>query len=365
MVSRTGPSSGVAEARQPAPGLLVFGALVFAASDLALRFAPEEPALRVLFLEVLAATGQPDASAFEVLRRILAAPWFHGDPAHLAGNLVGLVLLGTCAGAGALRVVVAGALAGTIAQTAAGQATLGLSGGVYALAGLLVRGQAGPTARLVGAAYLLLGFLGGMGAPQTDALSHLLGAALGCLAGPWLQALPRPGSLALILLWGLAPVVTLGNREPAKAAASRASSRLQAIPQWQRLIQLGVATQQRRHVAVAALLDKARRGEDWQEASPELVAALAVPQEARGLAELQRRDALPELPAGSEYRARLEAVLPVEPPPDFRERPLPPPEEGSMAAWEGLFEHLTRRDQALAAGAEALLELRRDARRKS
>lgn len=350
-------------ARRPSPGLLVLAGLVAAASALALVSAPEQPNLRTLYLEVLAATGQPGAPPLEVLRRVLAAPWFHGDGAHLAGNLVGLVLLGTFVGPGSLRVVAGGALAGTLAQSLAGQATLGLSGGVYALAGCLVRGGSGSTGRILGAFYLALGFVGGVGAPQSDVLAHGIGAALGMLAGPSLLAAPRPGALPLVLLWLIAPTVTFHRRELALLVVARAAPKLESVPRWRRLIQLGVAAQQRRHAAVSALLDEARRGLDWQEPAGALVEALATPAEARELAEQLRQEALPELPAGSEYRARLVRLLPVEPPADFRQRPLPPPTEGSMAAWEGLFEHLSRRDQALADGAQALLELRRDARR--
>jgi hypothetical protein len=165
-----------------------------------------------------------------------------------------------------------------------------------------------------------------------------------------------------MVLWMVAPAVTLSNWEHAHQVAARAESELQTIPRWQRLVQLGIETQARRHAAVEVILDKARRELDWRAAEGDLVAALEISREARDLAEIQRREALPALPAGSEYRARLEALLPVEPPPAFRQRPLPDV-EGSTDAWEGLLEYLSRRDAAYSEGARTLLELRRDARR--
>lgn len=373
MVSRTAPSSDVADGeaaaeleaptRRPSPGLLALAALVAGASGWALYLAPGEPAHRTFFLEVLAATGQPEASLLDALRRGLAAPWFHGDLGHLAGNLVGLLLLGTLTGPGALRVVLAGALAGTAAQTAAGQATLGLSGGVYALAGCLVRGQAGATARWIGAVYLGLGFLGGLGSPQSDVLAHGLGAALGIVVGPDLLGLTRARTLPMLLLWVIAPTATLLLREQAIVASKRAAPMLDALPRWRELVRLGVEAQATRHAAVGALLERARKDEPWTDEARELVRVLPpAPEEQRRASALDPAH-LPGLPEGSEYRPRLRGLLPLEPPPAFRELPLPPPSEESAKTWEGLLEHLGRRDRALEGGAEALYELRRELRR--
>lgn len=169
--------------------------------------------LQRLFPE-LSGYGAVDAAAIragEVWRTITALT-LHGDLVHLVSNLVSLTLLlllcQTVFGRGGalLGLIAAGTLGNLInaLMHADGFRSIGMSTGIFALAGMLCGRSAARTLRgansdwrraflalFVGAAYFSLF---GIGGPGTDVTAHLFGLFAGFLAGGLAAAIPEARS---------------------------------------------------------------------------------------------------------------------------------------------------------------------------
>lgn len=355
-----GPATGSAQPPQAPPSARVTAALaVLAGAAFVVSWAqvPEGGALvRKVFLERLAATR-----GWHEPWRILAAPWFHGDPLHLLGNLLGLALLGTLlerarGGAAVALAVAGGALLGGVCNTALGAHSLGLSGGIYALAGVLVRLHPGPGSALAGAAWLGFGFWGGLLTPAVDWVAHALGALWGYAAAPALER-PRPGAaLGLVLLWLLGPLWALGHAGQATAATVARRPALEAVERAGELVEATVPWHRERRLALEALLGAARYETPLDEPSLELHRLLRAPEPvgqaaARFTAGL---DGLESQPGASAYLPALQGLLPAPPPPYFRTPGPYEVHESHRHDWKALMDHLSGSEEAVGRAAAAL-----------
>jgi hypothetical protein len=277
--------------------------------------------------------------------------WIHGDGAHLAGNALGAALLGAplALAFGVDRVLFLLALACLVTSftgAALGNLSMGASGGVWALAGGLLRRGNGRV-RILGPAWIALGLLGGLGSGRVDNLSHLLGAALGVLVLPaafrprTLRQLCKPSLGALSALLMLASLVqVVRGIEPAVVETRSSLPQLQQLERGSALIEALVAWSGERHQALDALLEAAREEQPLGPVAATLARSLAQPDEIVSL----RRAAAP----GLEVELRP-------PPPPFDGNPNTwSMDESQRRAWKGLLDYLAAEDAALEAAASRL-----------
>lgn len=304
-----------------------------------------------VFRSALAGTTGP-------ARGILTAPWVHGDATHLGTNLLGLLLLGTVVvrarGEGfALVVLVTGALLGATAATSRGAVSLGISGGVYALAGAAL--LAGPPGRGLGAAWLVLGFLGGRLGGSTDEVAHLAGAAAGLALAAGMPRVPWAArAIAVALALGGLPFLASRRGPVAERMASRAGW-LEALETMGEALRVRVAWNQARRRALGSHLDAARGGGSLAATAADLRASLRPPPDLlRLLADL---DAARE--GGLELLPSWDSLRPEDPPSWFLAEASGdlPVEEGRKAEWEALMAYLRAGESAAEGFGEELRDL--------
>lgn len=301
-----------------------------------MQLAPDGPPDTTRFFLRSLGAARPGAPAWTAL----TAPWLHGDLVHLGSNLLGWALLAPLVPA-ALPLLGLGALAGAAAALLAGPATMGPSGGIFALAGALVRRGPDRRARLLGLAWLGLGVLGGVLDPTVDQRAHLLGAVLGLALAPRLAAdsfrrtLGLAGLLGVGLVLASGPAATLVTRAlaPELAALARARAVLAAWVDWQAA----------RHQAI----------EDYLEAGadPAGLCTMLEPPAALRAARQEAMAALGGLPRGLGVSAAL-AFGGLEP---ARSLPgwTPTLEESSRAGWKALWAAIDAEHAALGAAGAA------------
>ncbi len=341
--------------------LLVAVHLALAAVDLGV---PRPDGADTAFRQLLAATSGWAPAA---LPRLAAAPWVHGDRVHLFSNLAGLALLGpgvvrVLGALGGWAALTAGCLAGVVLAAATGAESLGTSGGIFALAGVLVSAGPGRYERSLGGGWLALGLLGGVGDPQVDGGAHLLGALLGLGLGTGAgreRFRPNRAVAAMMALWWGAGLAWVASRAEACAARVRAhGAELGALATAGRALRAQVAWAASRRGAVDAYLEASRTGRPGTDLAVGLVASLGPPgdlapaPEARGSGD-----------AG--IASRVSRLHPGDPPPGFDDPgALPPMERSREADWRALLAFLDTEDRRLAGAGEELLDWSRDLRRR-
>ena len=129
--------------------------------------------------------------------RLLSATWIHATPDHILGNMAALFILGmgcehAFGGARTLTVYVLAGVAGSLAGMKHPEPSVGASGAIFGLLGLLasalwvnrhrlvMRDQRLPTVLLCWAVYALIN---GALAPYVDNMAHAGGFVAGLIAG--------------------------------------------------------------------------------------------------------------------------------------------------------------------------------------
>jgi rhomboid protease GluP len=144
---------------------------------------------------------------------MLTCTWLHATPDHLLGNMAALFILGmgcehAFGGARTLAVYVLAGIAGAVAGMSHVEPSVGASGAIFGLLGLLssalwvnrerlvLRDQRLPTVLLCWAVYALIN---GALAPYVDNMAHAGGFVAGLIAGRAMTprgAAPGPGAHA-------------------------------------------------------------------------------------------------------------------------------------------------------------------------